>query len=266
VPYLLLSFCRSSWSDICITMVVRLGLIVKSIVSVPSPLSALPFTYPSQYLRITLNYVTLSFFLFSFLHCFTHGILQSFLYTADDTWGSLTSQIVARAHTNPTVFPQFTGRHGSYSLELCNQVPVVGGDPHPCVPFFTAGQPLPVTIPSRYLPPSAQAHDSDASFVRQPFISFFSVLLILFGGQSPNPSGQSNVVSVCPGIVVTPPHLPSLRPHQLGSSTPVASRSTRRQGLMGCRTSSSRQAMVECPSPLIQSALTPSCTQRPGES
>lgn len=85
-------------------------------------------------------------------------------------------------------------------------------------------------------------------------------------GQSPNPSAQSNVVSFCPEIVVIPPRLPSLRPHQLGSSAPVPSRLTRRQGLMGCRTSSSRQAMVECPSPLIQSALTLCCTQRPGES
>jgi hypothetical protein len=182
--YLLLVLCPSSWSDICITMVVRfqLGLIAKSIVSVPSPLSTLSFTYWSQYLRITLNYVTLSFFLFSFLHCFTQGILQSFMYTADDTWGSLTSHIIAGAHINPTVFPQFTGRRGNYSLELCDQVPVVGGDPHPCVPFFTAGQLDPITIPRRYVPHSAQAPDPDASFVRQPFFSFFSVLLNLFWG------------------------------------------------------------------------------------
>jgi len=138
----------------------QLGLLVRSI-----------------YLRITLNYVTLSFFLFSFLHCFTQGILQSALYTADDTWGSLTSNIVARAHTNFTIFPQFTGRHGNYSLELCDEVPVAGGVPHPCVPFFTAGQPDPITIPRRYMPHGAQAPDSDASF------------------QSPNSSGQSNVTS-----------------------------------------------------------------------
>jgi hypothetical protein len=231
----------------------------------PNTPSVLSFTCWSQYLRITLNYVTLSFFLFSFLHCFTQGILQSALYTADDTWGSLTSNIVARAHTNFTIFPQFTGRHGNYSLELCDEVPVAGGVPHPCVPFFTAGQPDPITIPRRYMPHGAQAPDSDASFVRQPFISLISVLLNLFLEQSPNSSGQSNVVSFGPGIVVTPPRLPSLRPHHLGSSTPVASALTRRQGLMGCRTSSSRQMMVECPSPLIQSAFTLSCTQRPSE-
>ena len=182
-PYLLfLVLCPSSWSDICITMAVcfQLGLIVKSIVSALSPLFALPFTYWLQYLRITLNYVTLSFFLFSFFHCFAQGILQSFLYTADDTWGSLTSNIVARAHTIPTVFPQSTGRHGNYSLELCNQVPVLGGEPHPCVPFFTAGQSDPITIPRRYVPHSDQTLDPGASFVRRPFISFILVLLNLF--------------------------------------------------------------------------------------
>ena len=164
----------------------RLGLIVKSIVSVSSPLSAHSFTYWSQYLRITLNYVTLSFFLFSFLHCFAQGILQSFLYTADDTWGSLTSQIVSRGHPNSTVFPQFTGRHGSYSLELCDAVP---GDPNPCVHFFTAGQPNPITIPQRFLPSSAQAPELDASFVRQPFF-FFSFIEPIWGSLKTLPASR----------------------------------------------------------------------------
>jgi hypothetical protein len=153
----------------------QLWPMVKSVVSVPNPQCALAasFTYWLQYLRVTLNSVTVVFFLFSFCHCFTQGILQSFLFTADDTWGSLTSEIVAHANINFTVFPQYTGRHGKYSLELCNQVPAIGGDPHPCVPFFTAGQPDPITIPQRYLPPDAQVPEPDASFVRQPFLSFF---------------------------------------------------------------------------------------------
>jgi hypothetical protein len=205
----------------------RLGLMVKSIVSVLSPLSAFSFTYRSQYLRITLNYVTLSFFFFSFLHCFAQGILQSFLYTADDTWGSLTSHIVAHAHTSPTVFSLFTGRHGNYSLELCDQVPVGGGGPPPCVPFFTAGQLDPITIPSHYVPHRDHAPDPDASFVRQPFISFTSVLLILFWGADSQPFWSIECREFCPGIVVTPPRLPSFRPHQLGSSTWIVSTLTR---------------------------------------
>ena len=156
----------------------------------PQPsLFLLSFTYwfRAQYLRITLNNVTLFFFFFSLLHCFAQGILQSFLYTADDTWGSITSQIVARAQINSAsiVFPQFTGRHGDYSLELCNQVPVLGGMPDPCAHFFTAGQPDPITIPQRFLPPGTQASDPGASFVRQPFLSFFSILLNIFDGSLP---------------------------------------------------------------------------------
>ena len=148
----------------------------------------------AQSARITLNYVTLSFFLFSFFHCFAQGILQSFLYTADDTWGSLTSHIVARANINSTVFPQFTGRHGNYGLELCDQVPVLGGNPHPCVPFFTTGQPGPITIPQRFLPPGTRAPDPNALFVRQPFISFSFQFIEPCLGQSPSPSAQSDEV------------------------------------------------------------------------
>ncbi|KAI0297017.1 hypothetical protein B0F90DRAFT_1635111, partial [Multifurca ochricompacta] len=104
-----------------------------------------------QYLRVTLNWVTKSFFLFSFIHCFTQGTLQSFLYSADDAWGSLTSEIVSHAQINSTTFVQFTGHDGTYSLELCNQVPVTGGDPNPCDTFYTAGQTDPVSIPHRFL-------------------------------------------------------------------------------------------------------------------
>jgi hypothetical protein len=277
-PYFLfLPLCPSSWPDICILFYYRhhdCPLSVRDHSQVhrecppSSPPSAFSFTFRSQYQRITLNYVTLFFFLFSLLHCFVQGILQSFLFTADDTWGSLTYNIIALAHTNPTVFPQFTGRHGYYSLELCNKVPVLGEGPHPCDPFFTAGQSDPITIPHRFLPPGAQTPDADASFVRQPFLSSISVFIepFFWGGQSPNSSVQLNVVSFCPGIVFTPPRLSLFRHHQLGSSTRVASILTRKRCPMGCRISSSRQAMVECPSPLIQSASTLSCIQRPCES
>ncbi|KAF8486938.1 hypothetical protein DFH94DRAFT_702089 [Russula ochroleuca] len=154
----------SSWSVICslfsnMLAITHPWLMVKSI-----------------YLRVTLNNVTLAFFLFSFFHCFTQGILQSFLFVADDTWGSVTTEILAHANINSTIFPQYTGRHGSYSLELCNKVPAIGGDPHPCVPFFTAGQLDPITIPQRFLPPNSQVSEPGASL-------------------SPSPSGQSNVTS-----------------------------------------------------------------------
>jgi hypothetical protein len=172
----------SSWSVTCtlffnMLVITRPWLMVKSIVSVPNQ-RAFPasFIYCSQYLRVTLNYVTLAFFLFSFFHCFTQGILQSFLFVADDTWGSVTTEILAHANINSTIFPQYTGRHGAYSLELCNKVPAIGGDPHPCVPFFTAGQPEPITIPQRFLPPNSQVPEPGASLVRQPYLLFSSVI------------------------------------------------------------------------------------------
>ncbi|KAI0261929.1 hypothetical protein BC834DRAFT_411787 [Gloeopeniophorella convolvens] len=105
----------------------------------------------SLYLRVTLNWVTKSFFFFSFIHCFTQGTLQAYLYGADDAWGSLTHEIVSHAQIGSTTFAQFTGQHGSYSLELCDEVPVTGGDPHPCDPFYAAGQTDPVQIPHRFL-------------------------------------------------------------------------------------------------------------------
>ncbi|KAI9459849.1 hypothetical protein BJY52DRAFT_1186165 [Lactarius psammicola] len=105
----------------------------------------------SVYLRITLNWVTITFFLFSFVHCFAQGTIQSFLFSADDAWGSFTSAIVDHAQINSTGFVQYTGRHGQYSIELCNQVPVTGGDPDPCDHFYTAGQTEPVSIPRRFL-------------------------------------------------------------------------------------------------------------------
>ncbi|KAH8993169.1 hypothetical protein EDB92DRAFT_441376 [Lactarius akahatsu] len=58
----------------------------------------------SVYLRITLNWVTISFFCFSFIHCFAQGTLQSFLFSADDSWGSFTSAIVDHAQINATTF------------------------------------------------------------------------------------------------------------------------------------------------------------------
>jgi hypothetical protein len=113
---------------------------------------------------------------FSFLHCFTQGTIQSFLFSADDSYGALTSEIVARANISSTIFPQYTGRHGKYSLELCDQVPVMGGEPHPCDPFFTVGQPGPVVIPSRALPSGFK----NVSSVRQLFLETFDFCLTYF--------------------------------------------------------------------------------------
>ncbi|KAI9512137.1 hypothetical protein F5148DRAFT_1280053 [Russula earlei] len=162
----------------------------------------------SIYLRVTLNWITLTFFLFSFVHCFTQGTLQAFVFNADDAWGAFSTQIVAHAQFKSVVFTQFTGRHGLYSLELCDQVPVLGGDPHPCDPFFTAGQSDPITIPPRFLPSASPVTGRDDSTalasLGQSNMSNMTSALWMVNGQSPSlgiqinseprPDGLSNVV------------------------------------------------------------------------
>jgi hypothetical protein len=133
-------------------------------------------------------------------------------------------------------------------------------------PFFHRWSAGPNHNPTTFLASWHSAARSER-FVCAPALSFFLFNFIEhFGGQSPNSSAPSDVVVRYSGIAVNPPRLPSLRPHQLGSSTPVTSMLTCSQGLMGYRTSSSHPVTVDFPSPLIQSALTLSCTQRPGES
>ncbi|KAI0049731.1 hypothetical protein FA95DRAFT_1537748 [Auriscalpium vulgare] len=93
----------------------------------------------SLYFRVTLNRVTLAFFFFAFVHCFTQGILQAFLFGVDDDWGQFTSAIVGKADIGSAEFTQFTGGHSSWSLEICDNTPV-NGVKNACVPFFAAGQ------------------------------------------------------------------------------------------------------------------------------
>jgi hypothetical protein len=152
----------------------------------------------SAYLRITLNWVTFSFFLFSFVHCFAQGTLQSFLFSDDDAWGSFTSAIVDYAQINSTAFVQYTGRHGNYSLELCSQVPVLGGGPDPCVHFYTAGQAEPVSIPRRFLPTDSPVSEPSSSSSNTTSLSW-TVTGISSSPQvhlesQPNPDGFSDVI------------------------------------------------------------------------
>ncbi|TFY79956.1 hypothetical protein EWM64_g4061 [Hericium alpestre] len=88
------------------------------------------------YLRITLTRVTSLFFIFAFVFCFSQAIMQSFLASLDAEWSFFLSNVVHQAGINQTNFVQYTGRHGDYSIQLCNNVVVA----HSCVPFFTEGQ------------------------------------------------------------------------------------------------------------------------------
>ena len=245
----------------------RVWVVVKSVVShrlLYQPPARLPLTASRfQYLKITLNWVTIAFFVFSFLHCFTQGTIQSFLFSADDTYGALTSEIVAYANISPTVFPQYTGRHGKYSLELCDQVPVVGGEPDPCDPFFTVGQSEPVEVPPRFLPSGSSADKRDVSLVRQLFLDSFDLCSTFLLYSLPAPSVRRTWwVSIQASF---PPLSPFSRPHLFGSSMIVTFISSRNQRLMEPRTSSSLQQMEPCRSPSSPSVHTPSCIRRPSK-
>ncbi|KAJ3992836.1 hypothetical protein F5050DRAFT_1897700 [Lentinula boryana] len=85
------------------------------------------------YTHITLTKPTSLFFLFTFFHCLTQGIIQSLLFTLDTPYHALfsditlTAQIPARNHTNLLYV------EGGYVLELCDYVPHDEGD---CVWVF----------------------------------------------------------------------------------------------------------------------------------
>jgi hypothetical protein len=173
------------------------------------------------------------------------------MYSADDAWGALTSDIVAHAQINWTVFAQYTGRHGTYSLELCNQVPLLSasGDPDPCVHFFTEGQSEPVTIPSRFLPSFDQR---DASLqVRQSLALWCWNIENLSLSRYKAPSlcriRQVSVLASSISYSLSPAHSPPLYgssaialPHRIFVSVPS-------QGLMGHLMSSSHQPSTTCP-------------------
>ncbi|KNZ71870.1 hypothetical protein J132_05695, partial [Termitomyces sp. J132] len=85
------------------------------------------------YSRITLNRTTTLFFVFSFIHCFTQGIIQSFLFSIDTEYNSILSPITTAniPSINMTVCD---GSPGNWRLRICNDVP--SHRPYPCSDIF----------------------------------------------------------------------------------------------------------------------------------
>jgi len=89
----------------------------------------------AAYTRITLTRVTIAFFLFSFVHCFAQGIIQSFMLSIDSEFGHLLDEIV---HTAEIPFENITfleGSLGHLRLQMCNDIPH-GQSPYPCMDIF----------------------------------------------------------------------------------------------------------------------------------
>nr|GAT60490.1 predicted protein [Mycena chlorophos] len=101
--------------------------------------SYLATTAKSTYAQITLNRVTIAFFLFSFLLSFVQGLLQIFTYSLDSQFSGIVTAIVASAEIPPKNITVLEGRSEHYTLFMCDDIPH-GQTPFPCSPIFVSGQ------------------------------------------------------------------------------------------------------------------------------
>jgi len=96
-------------------------------------------SFKSTYQRITLSKTTLAFFLFNFAHCFTQGMIQSFLYTLDSNTSTLVTDITRTAGVPPREIASFTGNPSEFTLKLCTSIPF-GQGINTCTPFYDSVQ------------------------------------------------------------------------------------------------------------------------------
>ncbi|KAF5375349.1 hypothetical protein D9615_008029 [Tricholomella constricta] len=89
----------------------------------------------SAYARITLNRVTTAFFIFSFVHCFAQGIIQSFLFSIDAEYNFLLSSITRVAGIPTSNMTYFEGVSGNLHLRMCDDIPH-GQRRYPCIDIF----------------------------------------------------------------------------------------------------------------------------------
>ncbi|KAJ7141870.1 hypothetical protein C8R43DRAFT_1131174 [Mycena crocata] len=101
-------------------------------------LSAIVLKFKSTYAHITLNRVTVAFFLFSFVHCFAQGIIQSFLYSLDSDYSNVVTQIVREADIPLQNITYIKGSSNHYTLRMCIDIPY-GQSPNPCFIAFHSG-------------------------------------------------------------------------------------------------------------------------------
>lgn len=163
-------------------------------------------------------------------------------------------------------FPSFIALHKASSNRFCTLLMIHGAHSPPIL--FPPHIPIPLSFPSLPEGVGTTASSYAIKFQSSEEIPILVPIFLPLVRQTQSQSHTVTCLSPLRRPIQTLRFLQTLpvnrmSPHQLGSSTPVASTLTRRQGRMGCQTSPSRQAMVECPSPLIQSAPTLSCTQRP---
>lgn len=89
---------------------------------------------PKQYARITHNRLTTAFFIFSFVHCFAQGVIQSFLFSIDSEYYDLLNGITTAAGIPSNMTTYLEGPLGNLHLQICHDIPVKGL--HPCFDIF----------------------------------------------------------------------------------------------------------------------------------
>jgi hypothetical protein len=89
--------------------------------------------------RITLNKITLAFFVFSVIHCFAQGILHSLLYSVDRHNDDTVMSIIHEANVPQREIPWLTGNSREFKLQLCTSIPT-GMANNSCTTVFDSRQ------------------------------------------------------------------------------------------------------------------------------
>ncbi|KAJ7938181.1 hypothetical protein B0H13DRAFT_1941907 [Mycena leptocephala] len=92
----------------------------------------------STYAHITLNRVTVAFFLFTLIHCFAQGIIQSFLFSLDSEFADLVTKVVHEAEIPRENMTYLDGSSNHYTLHMCKDIPH-GQKTDPCFVVFRSG-------------------------------------------------------------------------------------------------------------------------------
>jgi hypothetical protein len=105
----------------------------------PTVANKLKLKVKSAYARITLNRITAAFFVFSFVHCFAQGIIQSFLFSIDSEYNTLLSAITNEAGIPSKQNMTFLeGSSGNFHLQICDELPSSASKlgRYPCMDIF----------------------------------------------------------------------------------------------------------------------------------
>jgi hypothetical protein len=82
--------------------------------------------------------VTVAFFLFTLIHCFAQGIIQSFLFSLDSEFADLVTKVVHEAEIPRENMTYLDGSSNHYTLHMCRDIPH-GQKGNPCFVVFQSG-------------------------------------------------------------------------------------------------------------------------------